>query len=202
LEVTTLLLFLAIAFPLICTPGPDILLIASQSLSFGRQGAYRAVAGVLLGYIAHAVLSAIGVAALVATKPWLYELLRWLGIAYLVYLASQMLRSAFTVGQGVYAEHSRPVSLRRGFLTSFLNPKGLLSYLAVLPQFINPEGNVALQAVVLSGVFILCCALVYGGIGLVAASASTRGVNDRSRRRVEGGSAILLAGAAAKIATQ
>ncbi|MCP4768313.1 MAG: LysE family translocator [Gammaproteobacteria bacterium] len=132
----------------------------------------------------------------------LFELLRWLGAAYLAYLALQMLRSAFTAGKGIYAQSSRPVSLWRGFLTSFLNPKGLLIYFAVLPQFIDPEQNVAVQAIVLSSLFITGCAIVYGVVGLVSARASARGVNDIARRRIEGVAGTLLVIAAVRVASQ
>ncbi|HZM33456.1 MAG TPA: LysE family translocator [Burkholderiales bacterium] len=202
IDITTLLFFAVAVLPLICTPGPDILFIASQGLSSGPTAAFRAVSGVLLGYSAHAVLSAAGVAAVVAASPLLFEALRWAGVAYLAYLAFQMLRSALSAGAGLRVLRSGPVSLWRGFLTSFLNPKGLLMYLALLPQFISTGSNPAIQAIILSVVFIVGCALVYGAIGLAAARASTAGVGDRARRRIEGVAGFLLAGAAVKIATQ
>ena len=145
----------------------------------------RAVAGVLLGYAAHAVLSAFGVAALVAASPLLFAVLKWAGVTYLGYLALQMIRSACTAGTGIRISGSASTSLWRGFLTSFLNPKGLLIYLAVLPQFISPAGAVAAQALILSGIFIAGCGIVYTAVGLLAARVSRRGIADKSRRRIE-----------------
>jgi threonine/homoserine/homoserine lactone efflux protein len=158
------------------------------------------VARVLLGYIAHAILSAIGVATLVSALPWLFELLRWFGVAYLVFLALQMPKSACTPGAGVYACASKSISLWRGFLTSFLNPKGLLVYFAVQPQFIDPGVNVTFQVFLLSGLFIVGCSIVYGAIGLISSKASVYGFSDRARRQVEGVASALLSVAAARIA--
>ena len=146
----TAVLFSITVLPLICTPGPDILYVASQGLSAGRRGSFRAVLGILLGYSAHAVLSAIGVAAIVAASPTLFLLLKWLGVAYLGFLALQMLRSACTVKKALRIEKVESATLLRGFFTSFLNPKGLLMYIALLPQFISPQkhcatGNTALS---------------------------------------------------------
>lgn len=97
----TLLLFFFTVFPLICTPGPDIIFTASQGFSLGRVAALRAVMGVLLGYTAHALLSALGIAAIVATSPFLFVILKWIGVAYLFYLAGQILYSAFQTKNGI-----------------------------------------------------------------------------------------------------
>ena len=198
----TLLLFSITVIPLICTPGPDIIYTVSQGLSKGRASALRAVAGVLLGYSAHAVLSAFGVAALVSASPLLFSILKWVGVAYLCFLALQMLYSSCHRKSGIQLQTTEKASIWKGFFTSFLNPKGLLMYLAVLPQFISPEGNVAQQAILLSLLFIVGCAFVYTGVGLLAARAHGNNIPDKLRRRLEAIAGILLVGAAAKIATQ
>ena len=177
----TLFLFFLTVFPLICTPGPDILYTASQGISKGRLAALRAVAGVLLGYVAHATLSVFGVAALVSASPLLFSLLKWVGVTYLCFLAFQMLYSANQKCSEIHLGATESVSIWRGFFTSFLNPKGLLMYLAVLPQFISPEGNAAVQAMVLSLLFIIGCGLVYTSVGLLAARAHGNKVSDRLR---------------------
>ena len=94
MSVELIVLFLITVLPLICTPGPDILFAASQGVSGGKRAALRAVAGVLLGYSAHAVLSALGIAALIAASPVLFMTLKWLGVGYLAYLALQLFRSS------------------------------------------------------------------------------------------------------------
>lgn len=198
----TAILFSITVLPLICTPGPDILYVASQGLSGGRKGSFRAVMGILLGYSVHGVLSAIGVAAIVATSPALFTLLKWLGVVYLGFLAFQMLRSACTPKEALRLEKVSSTSLLRGFFTSFLNPKGLLMYMALLPQFISPEGNTAVQALLLSLLFIAGCAIIYSIVGLFAARVSGSGVTDKSRRRLEAVAGTLLTGAALKLISQ
>jgi threonine/homoserine/homoserine lactone efflux protein len=92
------------------------------------------------------------------------------------------------------------ISIWRGFFTSFLNPKGLLMYLAILPQFISPDGNTAVQALILSALFILGCGLVYSTVGISAAKAHGRSITDGARRRFEAVAGFMLLGAAVKLA--
>jgi len=162
----------------------------------------RAVAGILLGYSAHGILSAFGVAAIVATSPTLFALLKWIGVVYLGFLAFQMLRSACTPGEALRIEKIHSTSLLRGFFTSFLNPKGLLMYMALLPQFISPEGNAAIQALLLSFLFITGCGIVYSIVGVFAARVSVNGVSDKARRRLEAFAGTLLTGAALTLVLQ
>lgn len=195
------LLFAATVLPLVCTPGPDLLYIAAQALAGGRKSALRANAGVILGYAAHAVLGALGVAALVAASPLLFEVLRWSGVAYLGYLAIQMLRSALRAGSITLPPGGQRASLLKGFLTSFLNPKGLLVYFAILPNFMTPNEAIAPQALVLSAVFITLCALVYGIVGIVVSAVRRAGAVKVTYRRVaEGLAGGMLAVAAVNMA--
>ncbi len=202
MSVELIVLFLITVLPLICTPGPDILFAASQGVSGGKRAALRAVAGVLLGYSAHAVLSALGIAALIAASPVLFMTLKWLGVGYLAYLALQLFRSSLQKRGDIVIPNMPQVSLWRGFLTSFLNPKGLIMYLAILPQFVSSDGNAVIQILILSTFFVFSCGVVYGVIGLASANVAGRPISDRARRKMEAISGLLLTGAAAKIAAQ
>jgi threonine/homoserine/homoserine lactone efflux protein len=197
----TMLVFAATVLPLVCTPGPDILFVASQGLSGGPGAAMRANLGVLLGYLMHALLAVFGVAALVAASPVLFEILRWVGVAYLAYLAVKLIRSAVHRGHLSLAETSHGALVRRGFLTSFLNPKGLIVYFAILPNFMTSGDGVAPQAVVLSAIFIALCGIIYSGVGIVVSSIARRGsFSDRRRRYVEGAAGVFLIFAAGRLA--
>lgn len=202
MELKTAALFFLTVFPLICTPGPDILFTASQGITRGQLAAIRAVMGVLLGYTAHAILSVFGIAALVAASPPLFAGLKWLGVLYLFFLTSQIFYSAYQRKDGLELPDTGKVSIWRGFLTSFLNPKGLLMYLAILPQFISPESNTATQALILSIIFISGCGIVYTAVGLLAAAARGLDISDNSRRRLETTAGLMLAWATIKLATQ
>jgi threonine/homoserine/homoserine lactone efflux protein len=190
MDMSTMLLFGATVLPLVCTPGPDLLLVAAQALTGGHRAALLANAGVISGYVAHAILGAFGVAAVVAASPLLFEVLRWTGIAYLIYLAIQMIRSATRSRTGALKPAGQQASWLKGFFTSFLNPKGLLVYFAILPNFMHPgrqEDGIAVQALTLSAVFIGLCALVYGFVGAAIATVGSKGAaNDRFRRIGEG----------------
>ena len=196
-----MILFAATVLPLIGTPGPDMLFVASQTLSGGATAGLRATAGVCLGYVGHSILVALGVAAIIAASPLLFEALRWLGVAYLIYLASQLIRSAMRAGKlAVSAQRSKAV-LRRGFLTALLNPKGMMINFAILPQFMQRDGSIAVQATILSAIFIGLCGVVYAVLSVAIASASKRGgFSDRRRRWVEGVAGGVLFVAAGRLA--
>ncbi|PSH63687.1 LysE family translocator [Phyllobacterium sophorae] len=201
METTTLLLFAATVLPLICTPGPDMLFVASQALSGGAPAGLRSTAGVCIGYIVHSALVALGVAAIVAASPGLFAALRWVGVAYLAYLAFQLIKSAMKAGMLTLVTAANKNQLQRGFLTAFLNPKGMMIYFAILPQFIHHEGNIALQASMLSALFIGLCGLIYTILSFVVAAAGKRGgFSDHHRRCVEGAAGGLLIVAAARLA--
>jgi threonine/homoserine/homoserine lactone efflux protein len=194
--------FALAVLPLVAIPGPDMLLCIAQGLSRGSSGVWRAVNGITLGYLAHAVLAAVGLAALLTASPTLFETVRWIGIAYLLWIAVGMLRAAlFPTGRLTLPE-ARPLSLWRGFLTSFLNPKGLFVYLSIVPQFIDPAGNAAVQAFALSVTNAALCYVVYATVGLVAVRSSRVGAVSPLRTRIaEGIGGTLLGGVAVKLAT-
>jgi threonine/homoserine/homoserine lactone efflux protein len=195
--------FAATVTPLVFTPGPDILLVASQGMSGGSRAAMRANAGVLIGYSMHALLAAFGIAAVVAASPALFQVLRWVGVAYLTYLALKLIESALRPGYLSVSRTSDNALVRRGFLTSFLNPKGLMVYFAILPNFMTSGDSIAMQAVVLSAIFIVLCGIVYSAVGLVVSSLAQRGsFTDRRRRYVEGAAGALLIFAAGQLAAK
>ena len=193
--------FAATVLPLICTPGPDMLFVASQALSGGAPAGLRATAGVCLGYTVHSALVALGVAAIVAASPVLFEALRWFGVGYLAYLAFQLIRSALKAGRLTLSAEPAKGQVRRGFLTAFLNPKGMLIYFAILPQFMDHGAGIGLQALILSAIFIALCGIAYTILSLVIAAIGKKGgFSDRRRRWVEGAAGGLLIVAAGRLA--
>jgi threonine/homoserine/homoserine lactone efflux protein len=191
----TLLLFSATVLPLVCTPGPDILFIASQAMSGGTPAGLRATTGVLCGYCVHSFLVALGLAAVVAASPVLFEAIRWVGITYLIYLASKLIRAALRSGELVVPQGQVTNQLGKGFLTSLLNPKGMMVYVAILPQFMDRHGNTTLQAVVLSAAFMFWCAVVYASLSLALGRVGRRRLSDTRRRVIDGsaGGMVLVA---------
>ena len=198
-----LIWFSLAVLPLIVVPGPDMLLCIAQGLTRGYTGLWRAVNGITLGYLAHAVLAAIGVATIVATSPVLFETLRWLGIAYLAWIALNMLKTAlFASHTLVTVPTATPISLWRGFLTSFLNPKVLFVYLSIIPQFIDPAStiHVHVQAFALSITNALLGYITYAVVGLVAVRFARSGSVSTLRTRIlEGIGGTLVGGIAIRL---
>ncbi|MFJ1791452.1 LysE family translocator [Kitasatospora griseola] len=194
-----LLLFLGVDLLLVCTPGPDWLYIATRGLGQGRTAALTAVAGVCAGYAVHTLLSAAGLAAALRALPALLPALRLAGAGYLAFLAVTMLLALRRGGPADALTAARPqpasVVLRQSLLTALLNPKGLLLYLSLVPQFVTPGSTlpVAAQVTALGAVNVLCCAAIYTAVALTTARLATRlTTTPTAARRLSAISAVLL----------
>ncbi|MGV1794995.1 LysE family translocator [Rhizobium sp. A37_96] len=151
-DFSTLILFAAAALVLTATPGPDMLLIASRSVSQGRSAGFLTYAGIALGTYCHAMAAALGLSRLFLTVPVAYEIVRWAGCAYLLYLAIKTLRSqgsAFAPSAGLKRLSGRHI-FSEGLATNLLNPKMALFVLALFPQFVDPGGSMILQMALLA----------------------------------------------------
>ncbi len=153
MDVQTLLLFGAASLALCVTPGPDMILVAARSAAQGRTAGLVTQIGVTSGSLVHAIVLALGLSQLFLAVPYAYDVVRYLGAAYLVYLAWQAVtgRDGFSTEDGTTKRLSMPTIFRQGLLTNLLNPKVALFYLALFPQFLNPDaGSVAIQIMVLA----------------------------------------------------
>jgi len=169
LDPTLLAAFLVVVVAVVVSPGPDTLFVVASGLRHRAAGAVAAALGIASGSLVHALAAALGVSALVAAAPGVFELLRLAGAAYLAWLGLKALRAALrrqTAGEAV----ARPVEsspgqvYRQAVVTNLLNPKVIVFYLALLPQFAAPAlGSVGLQ------MFLLGC--IHAGLGGVWLSA-------------------------------
>ncbi|MFF5183873.1 LysE family translocator [Streptomyces sp. NPDC000345] len=163
----TLLSFLAVDLLLVCVPGADWAYVISAGLRGRSVGA--AVGGLVSGYALHTALAAAGLAVLVAGSPALLTGLTAAGAAYLVRLGWGVLRRPGVPVAGEASADGR--GFLRGATISGLNPKGLLLYLSVLPQFLAAGEDrlpVAAQTAVLGLLHMACCAAVYLTVGVLA----------------------------------
>jgi threonine/homoserine/homoserine lactone efflux protein len=185
LDLSTLALFATACLVLTATPGPDMLLIASRSISQGRASGFATLAGIQVGTYCHALAAALGLSQLFLAVPVAYDVVRYAGAAYLLYLAWKTFRSAgiaLSPTQGL-PRHSIAMVFRQGLLTNLLNPKMALFVLALFPQFVRPaDGAVAWQIMVLATVLNLI-GLVVNGIVIVTASRLGRMFSGRGRLR-------------------
>lgn len=171
-DLATLALFTAACAVLTATPGPDMLLIASRSLSQGRLAGLMTYLGIATGSYLQAFAAALGLSQLFLLVPAAYDILRFTGAAYLAWLAWTTLRAQaplFAPDSGHASVPMRRIFLQ-GLLTNLLNPKMALFMLALLPQFLKPEaGSIALQVMVLATILNLM-GLIANGIVILTAS--------------------------------
>jgi threonine/homoserine/homoserine lactone efflux protein len=184
-DLSTLALFAVACLALTATPGPDMLLIASRSASQGRASGFATLAGIQAGTYCHALATAFGLSQLFVAVPLAYDVVRYAGAAYLLYLAWKTVRSTGTVLAPNAAMRRYPIGVvfRQGLLTNLLNPKMALFVLALFPQFVQPSaGSVALQIMVLATVLNLIGLAVNGAV-IVMASGLGRLFSVRGRWR-------------------
>lgn len=147
-----LLIFAGAALLMVLTPGPNMVYLISRSICQGRTAGVISLLGVVAGFMVHMFAAAIGLSAVFLAVPLAYELLKWLGALYLLWLAWSAVRPG--ARSPFEAQALPPDSPRRlflsGFLTNLLNPKVAVFYLSVFPQFIDTGGGaVFLQSLTL-----------------------------------------------------
>ena len=186
-------LFALTVIPLIFTPGPDMLFILSQVMGKDAKAGMMSTIGVCLGYLVHSVLVALGIAAIIVSFPVLFETIRWLGIAYLLFLAFGLIKSVFSNKKLAIENKSTSKPIRKGFFTALLNPKGMLIYFAILPQFINKSGDTVTQGLILSFIFIGLIFVVYCSLSVIFAKITQKTqIDERKKKWIDGSSGGLL----------
>ena len=174
LSLDTWLLFCLACVALVATPGPSIVYLVSRTLAQGRAAGFVSLFGTSTGFAVHALAAAFGLSALLAAVPIAYDAVRWLGAAYLAWLAVATWRARNDAAPDA-APEDLPVAqlFRQGLLTALLNPKVALFQLAFFPQFVTPaNGSVLVQSLSLAATQL---AIVVAGDSLfVLAAASVR----------------------------
>lgn len=176
-------LFVVMSFVVSGTPGPNMLLIMSSSARHGMRPALAAMAGCMTALIIMMSISAAGLGALLQASPAVFDLLRWIGAAYLVYLGVKSWRSPVATASDAAPEmpagHGAAL-FRRGFLVAASNPKAILFAAAFLPQFITLSAPRLPQFVIL----LLTFALIEGGWYMAYAAGGQRIAVHLRRARV------------------
>lgn len=186
-------LFALTIIPLVFTPGPDMLFILSQVMGKDSRAGIMATLGVCLGYLIHSILVALGISAIIISYPWLFDAIRYVGVAYLFYLAWGLFRSVLSSQPLQLNQKVVSNPIKKGFFTALLNPKGMLIYFAILPQFIHTNGNTVIQGLTLSFIFIGLCLLVYSSLSLLLGRFSKRTqMNARKQKWLDAGSGTMI----------
>jgi len=152
MPVHELLIFAAACLLMVLTPGSNMIYLISRSICQGRKAGVTSLIGVVGGFFVHMFAAAAGLTAVFLAVPMAYEVLKWAGALYLLWMAWQALkpgaRSPFEAQELAPDSSSKLVLM--GFMTSVLNPKVAVFYLSVFPQFINPDyGSMFTQSILL-----------------------------------------------------
>ena len=169
-------LFVLACLLLAITPGPNLLYLVSRTLCQGRRAGIVSLAGTSFGFVFHVFAAALGLSAIFLTVPLLYDAMRYIGAAYLLWLAWDALRPG---GRALFSPRTLPPDpparlFRLGVLTSVLNPKVAMFYLALFPQFIDAtRGSVLLQGLMLG--FLQIAINTLGDLCFVLAAGAVTG---------------------------
>lgn len=191
------LAFAAASAVLVAIPGPTVLLVISYALGHGRKASVATVAGVALGDFTAMTASMVGLGAVLAASATLFTMLKWIGAAYLIYLGIRLWRAP--VGEAAIGS-AVETSPRRIFLHTFavtaLNPKGIVFFVAFLPQFLNTAAPIVPQMAVFMATFLVLAtvnAALYGLMASTARQTVRNPVVQRTMNRI-GGSLLIGAG--------
>jgi homoserine/homoserine lactone efflux protein len=199
---TTLGTFVALETVLCYIPGPAVLAVVGASLSRPRAG-FATAFGILTGNLIYFSVSALGIASIILASHKAFLIIKWCGAAYLAYIGIR----ALTAKQGAHAAAEPSVSsagqLKRGWvngtITQLANPKALVFFVAILPQFIDPRSNLTLQIAILAIAGLVVELGVLSTYILAIEQIRKRGFAPRSRLLAERAGGVFLLGVAAAV---
>lgn len=201
MSLTTWAVFFLTELMLCLTPGPAVLFVVSQALRYGGRKSLWANGGILAGNLMYFALSAIGIGALIATSHELFTIVKYAGAAYLIVLGVlTMFGRGIALRADVAPAAQGPRILGRGFVLQAANPKALLFFTALLPQFVDPKGSVPLQIAILALTSTVAEFFVLAGYGFFAGRAAHVASTPRFARATNVGSGGLLVAAGTGIA--
>ncbi|NBB64746.1 LysE family transporter [Pseudomonas sp. ODNR1LW] len=194
---TVVLPFLVAVILIELTPGPNMGWLALLSVSEGRRAGFYAVAGITLGLTFWMLAAAFGLTEIVLAWPSLYQLVRWTGVIFLLWLAWEAWRVPPAPLERLPEDGTRRRALfLRGLTANLLNPKAALFYIALLPGFIRPDHGPTLpQALTLGGIHVAVSVAVHGSIVVLAARVGALAGRGRSAgsRGLTAGALVLIA---------
>lgn len=192
------LAFVAASAVMLVIPGPTILTVISYSMSHGRRANVPLVLAVALGDSTALVVSLLGLGALLETSAFWFTAVKWAGGLYLLYLGIRLMRAGISATE--IAAPAAPASRWRLFLNTYLvtalNPKGIVFFVAFLPQFLSPAASATQQMGILGVTFVVLAATNATLYAVFAGSARKLLASPRAQRRfhVAGGSLLAAAG--------
>ena len=204
LSIETVITFFTASILLGLAPGPDNIFVLTQSALRGKGPGLIVMLGLCTGLIVHTIAVSLGVAIIFQTSTLAFSALKFVGAGYLIYLAWQAFRAS---AEKIQSEPDGIVNYWklycRGIIMNITNPKVSIFFLAFLPQFAEPtRGPVAVQLILLGGIFILATILVFGGIALLAGTlGNLLNRSDRTQKILNKVAGTVFLGLALKLAT-
>jgi threonine/homoserine/homoserine lactone efflux protein len=196
---STLLAFAAASVVIIAVPGPSVLFTIGRALSSGRREALLTVVGNALGILTQICALAVGLGPLIATSATAYTVLKVAGAGYLVWLGVQAIRNrralAEAFGSGVPVPTPTLHAVRAGYVVGVTNPKTVVFFAALLPQFVEQGSPVLVQLAALGAVFAVLALLMDGTVALAASRARDWFASSpRRMARVGGAGGVMMVG--------
>ena len=195
-DTTTLVAFFLTSLAIELTPGPNMAYLALVGVSRGRRDGFMVVLGVALGLGLLGTLVGVGLGSLILENRLVYEVLRWAGAAYLVWLAWDGWREVQQPDEAADLPDHALTYLRRGFVTNLLNPKAVLFFVTVLPGFIVAGAPLPGQMALLVAIYVLAATVIHTVIVLLAATLQPIFTHPRLRRAAALVFAVALVGVA------
>jgi threonine/homoserine/homoserine lactone efflux protein len=161
-------LFIVASALLTIAPGPDVIYVLTRGISQGRKAGVAAALGFASGCIFHTLLAALGIAAIIRSSELAFDVVRYAGAAYLVWIGFQALRnrSSFSIATGGDRKALATI-YKQSVLGNMLNPKVTLFFLAFLPQFVDTQaGHVGWQMALLGIVFMIQTVVIFGAVAI------------------------------------
>ncbi len=178
---TLLALFIPAALALVLTPGPVVLYIVTRSVDQGRRAGLVSVLGSELGNLFHVAAAALGLSAILLTSTLAFDMVKYLGAAYLIYLGIRKLRSKDEMTEGEVKREPLRRIFSQGVVVAVLNPRTALFFFAFLPQFVDPTlGNITLQVLIL-GLIMVALATLTDSLYALGAGAAGRWLRSSMR---------------------
>ncbi|MFK7791604.1 MAG: LysE family translocator [Devosiaceae bacterium] len=178
MELQTFLIFAITTAVVIFSPGPSAILMESQGAGNGLRRTAFGLLGITCATLIYFILSATGIASLIVASHTLFQIIKWVGVAYLIYLGCSAI---FSKSGGLVVSTAVPVKKRsslfaHGFLIEFSNPKALLYFSAVLPQFLDVSRPIAMQFAIMWATAFLLQIVIYGAYAYLGERLTRGGV--------------------------
>jgi len=195
LDISTLLMFSLTAFAVVVTPGPDTMLIIHRSTGIGKQLGLATVAGVQAGLLFHTFISAFGISLLIASSVYAFKGIALVGAMYLIWLSIQNFRNSKIVDNAPdrFSGLGLASAFRDSLLCNIFNPKVVLMFLALMPNFVKPElGDTSFQLLILGFILILINTIWQVPLSLAANVASKYLHDPKIKKAIDWCSGLIL----------